>query len=425
MQNKRKGEYYLHKDKNTGNIKLFTLTDGVFKIKKRNDRNINKSLGYIINTANYMENINLYTNISLTNDEIKLIKNAKNIFYNEPKQEHPLVFRNFLIEYNNEKIKNNHSYLTMNIFKYQGFNLLGISIKINEFNKTSIKIIKENVSEEALILNYIKDIIPFQMDNINKEQPIIFRNKNKDMVDIFERNTLNDYLATRIDKVEISPFNEKQFIDENFEMIHSLITNYITNSRIKDEVKVNYEDKKEYNKLIIYTDASTFIDSRKKINDSGCGIVIKHDTSDEIMFEINRKFKPETVNSTVNFDANYSEGNAILEALKFIKDVSLIDKETKIEIRSDSISNIRKLNDLENHYKVSKAIVDFCKENLKDIDIEFKWVKGHSTYKYNVIADDLASGSLFNTDFDLKVKENSFEVEAFKNRNKHTLRMKL
>ena len=52
------------------------------------------------------------------------------------------------------------------------------------------------------------------------------------------------------------------------------------------------------------------------------------------MFEINRKFKPETVNSTVNFDANYSEGNAILEALKFIKDVSLIDKETKIEIRS-------------------------------------------------------------------------------------------
>lgn len=62
---------------------------------------------------------------------------------------------------------------------------------------------------------------------------------------------------------------------------------------------------------------------------------------------------------------------------------------------------------------------------MKDIDIEFKWVKGHSTYKYNVIADDLASSSLFNTDFDLKVKENSFEVEAFKNRNKHTLRMKL
>ena len=83
MQNKRKGEYYLHKDKNTGNIKLFTLTDGVFKIKKRNDRNINKSLGYIINTANYMENINLYTKISLTNDEIKLMKNAKNIFYNK------------------------------------------------------------------------------------------------------------------------------------------------------------------------------------------------------------------------------------------------------------------------------------------------------------------------------------------------------
>lgn len=420
MDKKRIAEYYIYKDKNTGNIQMFIITDGVFKIKKSSYKNISNSLEYIINTANYVENVNLYSNTPLSNDEIKLIKNAKNIFYRGSKQEHPLIFRNFLIEESNEKIKNNYSYLTMNIFKYQDFNLLGISIKINEFNKTSIKIIKENVNEEALILNYIKDIIPFKMDNINKEQPIVFRNKNKDMIDILERNKLNDYIKTRIDKVEIVPFDEKKFINDNFEMIDSLIKNYINNLLIKDEVKVNYEDEKDKNKLVIYTDASTFLDKKNNINDSGCGIVIRHDISDEIMFEINRKFKPDTA----NFDANYSEGNAILEALKFVKDISLIDKETKIEIRSDSISNIRKLNDLENHYKVSKAIVDFCRENLKDIDIEFKWVKGHSTYQYNVMADDLASSSLFNTDFDLKVKENTQAVEDFKNRNHNRLKMR-
>ena len=224
----------------------------------------------------------------------------------------------------------------------------------------------------------------------------------------------------RIEKVEIVPFNAQEFISNNIGRIDSLIMNNKNHERIKEEVKAKYEDEKDKNKLVIYTDASTFLDKKNNINDSGCGIVIKQDISDDIMFEVNRKFKP----SKKIFDPNVSEGNAILEALNFIKDAEIIDNKTLIEIRSDSISNIRKLNDLENHYKISKAIVIFCKEHLKDIDIEFKWVKGHSTYKYNVMADDLASSSLFNSDFDLKIKENTKAIEDFKKRNLSSLKMK-
>lgn len=421
MENKRTAEYYIHEDKDTGNIKLFMLINGKIKIKGNKKKDVNESLRYALSTAKHMDTVNLYSNIPLTSEAKQQIINVKNVFYKKAYKEYPLPFKDFLIQYDKDKNSDKKSYLSMNTFVYEGYNFLATTIKINEFKRTLIKILRNDFEEESVILNHIKDIIPSHIDYVNKEFPIIFRNRNKNCLNIFERNPLKGDLMERIEKVEIVPFNAQEFISNNIGRIDSLIMNNKNHERIKEEVKAKYEDEKDKNKLVIYTDASTFLDKKNNINDSGCGIVIKQDISDDIMFEVNRKFKP----SKKIFDPNVSEGNAILEALNFIKDAEIIDNKTLIEIRSDSISNIRKLNDLENHYKVSKAIVDFCKENLKDIDIEFKWVKGHSTYKYNVIADDLASGSLFNTDFDLKVKENSFEVEAFKNRNKHTLRMKL
>lgn len=420
MENKRTAEYYIHEDKDTGNIKLFMLVNGKIKIKGNKNKDINESLRYALSTAQYMDTVNLYSNIPLTTEAKQTIINAKNVFYKKAYKEYPLPFKDFLIQYDKDKNSDNKSYLSMNTFLYEGYNFLATTIKINEFKRTLIKILRNDFEEESVILNHIKDIIPSHIDYVNKEFPIVFRNRNKDCLNIFERNPLREDLMERIEKVEIVPFDVKEFISNNIERIDSLIMNNKNHERIKEEVKAKYEDEKDKNKLVIYTDASTFLDKKNNINDSGCGIVIKQDISTDIMFEVNRKFKP----SKKIFDPNVSEGNAILEALSFIKDAKIIDNKTLIEIRSDSISNIRKLNDLENHYKISKAIVNFCKEHLKDIDIEFKWVKGHSTYQYNVMADDLASSSLFNTDFDLKIKENIQAVENFKNRNHNSLKMK-
>lgn len=420
MENKRTAEYYIHEDNDTGDIKLFMLVNGKIKIKGNKKKDVNESLRYALSTAKHMDTVNLYSNIPLTSEAKQQIINVKNVFYKKAYKEYPLPFKDFLIQYDKDKNSDKKSYLSMNTFVYEGYNFLATTIKINEFKRTLIKILRNDFEEESVILNHIKDIIPSHIDYVNKEFPIIFRNRNKNSLNIFERNPLKGDLMERIEKVEIVPFNAQEFISNNIGRIDSLIMNNKNHERIKEEVKAKYEDEKDKNKLVIYTDASTFLDKKNNINDSGCGIVIKQDISDEIMFEVNRKFKP----SKKIFDPNVSEGNAILEALSFIKDTKIIDNKTLIEIRSDSISNIRKLNDLENHYKISKAIVIFCKEHLKDIDIEFKWVKGHSTYKYNVMADDLASSSLFNTDFDLKVKENTQAVEDFKNRNHNRLKIR-
>lgn len=420
MENKRTAEYYIHEDKDTGNIKLFMLINGKIKIKGNKKKDVNESLRYALSTAKHMDTVNLYSNIPLTSEAKQQIINVKNVFYKKAYKEYPLPFKDFLIQYDKDKNSDNKSYLSMNTFVYEGYNFLATTIKINEFKRTLIKILRNDFEEESVILNHIKDIIPSHIDYVNKEFPIIFRNRNKNCLNIFERNPLKGDLMERIEKVEIVPFNAQEFISNNIGRIDSLIMNNKNHERIKEEVKAKYEDEKDKNKLVIYTDASTFLDKKNNINDSGCGIVIKQDISDDIMFEVNRKFKP----SKKIFDPNVSEGNAILEALNFIKDAEIIDNKTLIEIRSDSISNIRKLNDLENHYKISKAIVIFCKEHLKDIDIEFKWVKGHSTYKYNVMADDLASSSLFNSDFDLKIKENTKAIEDFKKRNLSSLKMK-
>lgn len=420
MENKRTAEYYIHEDKDTGNIKLFMLINGKIKIKGNKKKDVNESLRYALSTAKHMDTVNLYSNIPLTSEAKQQIINVKNVFYKKAYKEYPLPFKDFLIQYDKDKNSDNKSYLSMNTFVYEGYNFLATTIKINEFKRTLIKILRNDFEEDSVILNHIKDIIPSHIDYVNKEFPIIFRNRNKNCLNIFERNPLKGDLMERIEKVEIVPFNAQEFISNNIGRIDSLIMNNKNHERIKEEVKAKYEDEKDKNKLVIYTDASTFLDKKNNINDSGCGIVIKQDISDDIMFEVNRKFKP----SKKIFDPNVSEGNAILEALNFIKDAEIIDNKTLIEIRSDSISNIRKLNDLENHYKISKAIVIFCKEHLKDIDIEFKWVKGHSTYKYNVMADDLASSSLFNSDFDLKIKENTKAIEDFKKRNLSSLKMK-
>ena len=420
MENKRTAEYYIHEDKDTGNIKLFMLINGKIKIKGNKKKDVNESLRYALSTAKHMDTVNLYSNIPLTSEAKQQIINVKNVFYKKAYKEYPLPFKDFLIQYDKDKNSDNKSYLSMNTFVYEGYNFLATTIKINEFKRTLIKILRNDFEEESVILNHIKDIIPSHIDYVNKEFPTIFRNRNKNCLNIFERNPLKGDLMERIEKVEIVPFNAQEFISNNIGRIDSLIMNNKNHERIKEEVKAKYEDEKDKNKLVIYTDASTFLDKKNNINDSGCGIVIKQDISDDIMFEVNRKFKP----SKKIFDPNVSEGNAILEALNFIKDAEIIDNKTLIEIRSDSISNIRKLNDLENHYKISKAIVIFCKEHLKDIDIEFKWVKGHSTYKYNVMADDLASSSLFNSDFDLKIKENTKAIEDFKKRNLSSLKMK-
>ena len=90
---------------------------------------------------------------------------------------------------------------------------------------------------------------------------------------------------------------------------------------------------------------------------------------------------------------------AIIESIKFIKNLENINKETNIIIYSDSkyvVDSINKrwLNNwILKDFKNVKN-VDLWKEYLavnNNLNIDFIWVEGHSNIKYNEICDKLAT----------------------------------
>ena len=220
--------------------------------------------------------------------------------------------------------------------------------------------------------------------------------------DYFKNKLKNKKVKNRINEVIFKSFNEKTFIEKNKKKIKDLIASHEKDLKRKDEVEVNYDLPVNRNKILIYTDASTNRSRHKKINKSGYGTIIKQDGSDEIMFELTRKLEA----SEMLFISDISEGQAIYESLKFLRDEGFLDDKTEVEVRSDSLSNIRKLNNKENFDHIfSEKTLELC-EDMNGIKVIFRWVKGHSTNKYNVIADKMAKESLDNPTTDLIIKRN-------------------
>ena len=104
-------------------------------------------------------------------------------------------------------------------------------------------------------------------------------------------------------------------------------------------------------------------------------------------------------NGFIKTTNNRMELMAIIESIKFIKNLENINKETNIIIYSDSkyvVDSINKrwLNNwILKDFKNVKN-VDLWKEYLavnNNLNIDFIWVEGHSNIKYNEICDKLAT----------------------------------
>lgn len=257
-----------------------------------------------------------------------------------------------------------------------------------------------------------------------KTPPLTIKSADKAMLRELEKIFSDEkysYFHQRMKGFEYESFDFDSILKGNMNRLELLIVNHAHDQRAKHEVLADYDEAANPNKLIIYTDSSTYIDKGKKINDSGMGIVVKQDGADELMAVVDKKFEPSPKSG---FDPNNSEGYAILHSLKFVVDKGWVDQDTIIEVRSDSLSNVRKLNGAEESYFISEAIEEFCRKEIPDTTVAFKWVKGHASNVYNIMVDELAAKSLFNENYEFNAEIFDENIAAYKNRNKLVRKIK-
>lgn len=123
--------------------------------------------------------------------------------------------------------------------------------------------------------------------------------------------------------------------------------------------------------------------------------------------------------------------NNRMEMVAIIESLVELPKFSEVEIFTDSEYCIGVLS---NKYraKVNLDIIEQFKElvNSKQLNVSFKWIKGHSNDKYNTIVDNLAneefekaSGNKI-TDFKRIKTDEAYKKEVFKN-SKQNMRNKL
>lgn len=164
--------------------------------------------------------------------------------------------------------------------------------------------------------------------------------------------------------------------------------------------------------LVVYTDASAVFDNSYNLVASGYGIVIRAPGSDNIMYKLKAKFSKPVLSAE-------AEALALQRALKFVKqqmDKNDIPHNLKIELRSDNLGNVEKINNyLDDAYDVPKegrlkAIADYVKNNFEKNQISIKWVKGHHIDPYNIMVDQLAKESISHNDSNLVVAFSDKEI---------------
>lgn len=391
-------ECYIYENKKTKEVNFFLKSGNEFKFKKvKKNTGSDSVLNYALNISQYVLKMILYTNLIIDKKKEKEIKEDVFIEY---KKKFPVEFINYIKDHNIKKSAPKLTEIEIDVFEKENNYFISTVVKSNEKKKSFLRIKSSLENIEGEVFNYLKDMIKiFGKEGV----PIHFITGIKGVKEYFDTKLKNNNkVKKRINEMIYRDFDEFDFIDKNNKKIDDLLISHNYDLKIKEEVSVDYSLPPNKNKILIYTDASTYRNRFKGINKSGYGAIIKQDGSEEVMFELTRKLEK----SEMLFISDISEGQAIYESLKFLSEQNIIDKNTIIEIRSDSLSNIRKLNSKEDFKHIfSEKTLDLS-ENIESSGIIYRWVKGHSRNKYNVLVDKMAEESLKNLTTDLIIKRN-------------------
>jgi len=129
--------------------------------------------------------------------------------------------------------------------------------------------------------------------------------------------------------------------------------------------------------LTIYTDGAC----QPNPGPCGCGVVLL-DQQEKIVGRIS-EYLGEGTN-------NLGELTGILRGVRRAKELGY----QKVTIYTDSEVCLKILRKGSTSVKPLAAVLDLCKEAMKDMDVQLEWVKGHAGMKWNELADQLANASI-------------------------------
>lgn len=398
-------DFYIYEDKSTESIKLFVKTNKGFQLRKNKKyKDIDYLLSYTSLVSKKVDTLNLYTNIE------NLLKNKK---YDSLKHKPlPTYFKKFLQVEKNKQQKKNFLSVEIDFFEKESLYFVSIITKTNAINSSIIKPKEKKQVEEKEVFNYLKDIVE---KYYKVGMQVNLETNAKKFKQYF--NKKKSKIKEKISTLKCREINKREFINSNIKEIKVLINNHIIAMERKNNVIANENQEPNKNKILIYTDASTFIDRPKKINKSGYGTIVKQESSQETMFKIKQKLK----SSRGFFDSNVSEGQAIYESLVFLKNSEVVDDETIIELRSDSLSYITKLNEYNCVDSDIIKTLDYCKNNFPNNVVLFKWIKGHASSKYNNMVDKMAKKAIDLPDYNSVIIKHENEVLKYLIRNSNEI----
>lgn len=259
------------------------------------------------------------------------------------------------------------------------------------------------ITNKRAILNHIHQIIRKESDT-----PFNIHVNNFSMYESIKETAWSKQDNVNVNLISLDGYPRKDVYDIR---INKLFNNYKEDKKRmkKYEASSSVPDK---NTLVVYTDASAVFDNAYNLIASGYGIVVRAPGSDNIMYKLKAKF-PKPVLSAE------AEALALQRALKFVKqqiDKNDIPHNLNIELRSDNLGNVEKVNNyLDDAYDIPKegrlkVIADYIKNNFNKNQISIKWVKGHHIDPYNIMVDQLAKESISHNDSNLVVAFSDKEI---------------
>lgn len=403
-------EYFLYENKKTGDVSLFMRQGDEFRYKRlKKNTDARGILNYALGVSQYVSEMILHTNIDYSRNEEEIIRRTPFVEY---RKSFPDDFLIFIKEHDHQKSQPKSTVIEIDLFEENGYSFLSTIIRTNEKKKRYLRL-KSSVDDiQSEVFNYLKDTLRIFARH---DAPVYVYTGIEGVKEYFIKKLKNKKVKERISDIVYREFDSVNFSGKHKKLINELIISHERDLKIKDEVSVDYKSPASPSKIVLYTDASAYYDK------SGYGVIIKQDSSKRLMFKIMRRLKK----SPILFVSDISEGVAIYEALRFLAGEKIIEAGMEIEVRSDSLSNIRKLNQREEarHEYTEKTLI-LCEALFPDNKVLFRWVKGHSKSKYNVMVDKMAEECLNNSHYELVVEKNEGAILAFKNRsdiNKNSL----
>lgn len=265
--------------------------------------------------------------------------------------------------------------------------------------------LKGDITDQVLHEKFLKifeDKLGYPLDNANLENSTI-------MLEGFEKRTGFTWLIK--ENINIP---EIVFGLESKTPNLKILTDYIENNEKHMEKKnklLAIDGKTEDDTLCLYSDASLLKNKRG----STYGFVIRAPNSDKVMFE------SYGIKRTKKYDSTeIAEEIAVIESLKTLKTLmekGKVSSDLKVEVRTDNINVVDNLFGKNGNGEKITELFASDMYNKKDINellsffknIDFRWIKGHSSDLYNEKADQLAKRA-----WDLQ-KTNAFQFRGFSN----------